>query len=224
MIAWSEPRTQFLTDLRCALQLDPHLSVVIQQCLDRSNLDPNYCVREGLLYWQNCLVIPASSSLIQHILEEFHSSPVGGHSGITRTIALIASQFVWPKMRQAIKTFVQNCVVCQQAKTPTSLPAGLLSPLPIPSQVWYDIAMDFITGLPPSQGFTVIMVVVDRLTKYAYFFPLKSDYDSKKVAEVFMNNVVKLHGMPLSIVSDRDKVFTRTFGSTYSKYMALLLR
>lgn len=71
--------------------------------------------------------------------------------------------------------------------------------------------MDFITGLPPSQGFTMIMVVVDHLTKYGHFFPLKSDYDSKKLAEVFMSNIVKLHGMSSFIVSNRDKVFTSKF-------------
>jgi hypothetical protein len=73
-------------------------------------------------------------------------------------------------MREHIKSFIQQCTTCQQAKTPTTLPAGLLSPLPIPTQVWADIAMDFITGLPASHGFTVIMVVVDRLTKFGHFF------------------------------------------------------
>lgn len=71
--------------------------------------------------------------------------------------------------------------------------------------------MDFITGFPNSNGFTVIMVVIDRLTKIAHFFPLKASYYSKKDVEVFMNNVVKLHGMPSSIVSDHDKVFTSIF-------------
>ncbi|MCH91013.1 transposon Tf2-1 polyprotein, partial [Trifolium medium] len=114
-------------------------------------------------------------------------------------------------MKNDITTFVKNCSICQQAKHSTTLPAGLLSPLPIPSQVWEDIAMDFITGLPMSCGYTVILVVVDRLTKFGHFIPLKSDYDSRSVAEVFVQNIVKLHGIPKSIVSDRDKVFTSKF-------------
>lgn len=81
----------------------------------------------------------------------------------------ISAQFYWPRMRTDIKNFVQHCIVCQQAKTTAMLPAGLLSPLPIPTKVWEDIAMDFITGLPPSNGFTVIMVLVDCLTKYGHF-------------------------------------------------------
>jgi len=85
-------------------------------------------------------------------------------------------------MREDIKEYVQQCVICQQAKTINTSPAGLLQPLPIPNQVWEDIAMDFITGLPTSFGFTVIMVVIDRLTKYSHFVALKSDYSSKSVA------------------------------------------
>jgi hypothetical protein len=91
----------------------------------------------------------------------------------------VKSQFYWPDMKKDIVEYVQNCVICQQAKTTNTSPAGLLQPLPIPSQVWEDVAMDFITGLPPSHGYTTIMVVVDRLTKYAHFIAMKSDYTSK---------------------------------------------
>ncbi|MCH84407.1 hypothetical protein A2U01_0005239 [Trifolium medium] len=84
-------------------------------------------------------------------------------------------------------------------------------PLPIPNQVWEDVAMDFITGLPKSFGFSVIMVVIDRLTKCSHLVAQKTDYTSKSVAESFMSQIVKLHGIPKSIVSDRDKVFTSSF-------------
>jgi hypothetical protein len=88
---------------------------------------------------------------------------------------------------------------------------GLLNPLPIPEQSWQDLSMDFIDGLPKSEGFLVILVVVDRFTKYARFIPLKHPYTAQSVALTFFNNVVRLHGFPKTIVSDRDKVFTSGF-------------
>lgn len=78
-------------------------------------------------------------------------------------------------------------------------------------QIWEDLAMDFITRLPLSNGFTVILVVINRLSKYAHFFTMKTDYTSKQVAEILIKNVVKLHGFTKTIVSDRDKVFTSEF-------------
>jgi hypothetical protein len=102
-------------------------------------------------------------------------------------------------------------VVCQQTKHENFKPLGLFQPLKIPQGAWQDISMDFIEGLPKSAGYDVILVIVDRYTKYAHFIPLKHPYYAHTVAKAVFNNVVKLYGMPLSIVSDRDKVFTRHF-------------
>lgn len=88
--------------------------------------------------------------------------------------------------------------------------------------MWEDIAIDFIAGFLPSHGYTTIMVVVDCLTKYAHFMALKFGYTSKSVAKTFMNNVIKLHDMPKSIVSDRDKVFTSAFCNISSNFKGLL--
>lgn len=92
-----------------------------------------------------------------------------------------------------------------------TVPYGLLQPLPIPNQVWDDVAMDFITGLPILFCHTIIVVVIDRLSKYANFMALKFDYTSKQMAEDFIRNIVKFPRVPKSIVSDKDKVFTSKF-------------
>jgi len=104
-----------------------------------------------------------------------------------------------------VKSFIRDCEVCQRCKHETLWPAGLLQPLPIPQWIWTDISMDFVEGLPLLQGYNVIMVVVDRLSKYAHFVPLKHPYTVVSVAKCFLNNVVKLHGIPLLIVSDHEK-------------------
>ena len=210
-VALSQPQIQFIPILKEELLANSKLKKIIDACLQHQPPNPHYSVKQGLLFWKGRIVIPADHNLVQQVLQEFHSSATGGHSGYSRTLAIISSQFYWHEMNTAIKEFVQNCLICQQAKTLNTLPSGLLQPLPIPDMIWEDIAIDFITGLPPSHGFIVIFVVVDRLSKYDHFSPLKTDYTSKQVAENFVSTVIKLHGFPKSIVSDRDKVFTSQF-------------
>jgi len=114
-------------------------------------------------------------------------------------------------MRKDIKNFVMHCEVCQRNKAEALAPTGLLQSLPIPTQVWSDISMDFILGLPKAEGKDTIFVIVDRLTKYAYFFLLAHLYAITKVAQLFLKEVVTFHGFPLTIVSDRDQLFLSNF-------------
>lgn len=106
---------------------------------------------------------------------------------------------------------MKQCEICQKAKHMNTHPAGKLQPLPIPAGAWQDLSMDFIDGLPKSDNYSVIMVVVDRLTKYAHFLPLKHPCTAQSVAKVFLDTVVRLHGFPQTIVSDRDKVVLSNF-------------
>lgn len=145
------------------------------------------------------------------LIHSFHEEPVGGHSGTLATYKCLATIVCWKGMREIIKQFFQNCDVCQLNKTDTSRLVGLLHPLPVPQRLWDDIAMDFIEGLPSARGKSVIFVVVDRFSKVAHFMAISHPYTAAKVAQVFLDNIYKLHGMPSSIVSDRDPVFTSIF-------------
>jgi hypothetical protein len=114
-------------------------------------------------------------------------------------------------MKQQLRTFIKNCDTCQCHKAANTKPTGLLQPLPIPEHVWSDISMDFIDGLPSSYGRTTIFVVVDRLSKYGHFTPLKQPNTAAQVAQTFFEVIFKLPGIPSSIVCDRDPVFTGIF-------------
>lgn len=116
--------------------------------------------------------------------------------------------YYWPGMKTSVDNFVRQCQICQQAKPIHTKPAGLLQPLPIPERPWDDLTMDFIESLPRSEGYDTILVVVDRFTKYAHFIPLRHPFTASSVAKVFLDSIIKLHGVPLSIVTDRDKIFT----------------
>lgn len=123
----------------------------------------------------------------------------------------VKAAFFWVKMRRMVQQVVQECTICQKNKGMNTLPAGLMQPLLVPKEVWSEISMDFVEGLPSSKGKTCILVVVDRLSKMAHFIALSHPYTAVTVAEAFFQNIYKLYGMPKKIVSNRDPVFTSLF-------------
>lgn len=163
-----------------------------------------------MLYKNDYVVIPQGSPFIPKLLEQFHSSAIGGHEGSLKTYKRLAQEVTWRGMRKDVK-YIVEFQVCQENKYSTLSPAGLLSPLPIPTQVWSHVSMDFNEGLRSSKGFSVILVVVDHLSKYVHFIPLKHPFNARGVAESYIKEVVRLHGFPDNIVSDQDKVFLSHF-------------
>ena len=111
-------------------------------------------------------------------------------------------------MKQYIKDYISTCEVCAQAKLEHCRLLGLWQPLPIPQHAWHTISLDFIEGLPKSKTFDTILVVIDKLTKYAHFIPLSHPYTALTIAQTFVSNIYKLHGLPSIIISGRDRVFT----------------
>ncbi|KAL0545083.1 hypothetical protein IC582_020224 [Cucumis melo] len=167
---------------------------------------------DGGLLFERRLCVPSDSAIKTELLSEAHSSPFSIHPGSTKMYQDLKRVYWWRNMKREVAEFVSRCLVCQQFKAPRQKPAGLLQPLSIPEWKWENVSMDFITGLPRTlRGFTVIWVVVDRLTKSAHFVPGKSTYTASKWAQLYMSEIVRLHGVPVSIVSDRDARFTSKF-------------
>nr|GFB85988.1 DNA/RNA polymerases superfamily protein [Tanacetum cinerariifolium] len=158
------------------------------------------------------LVVPNDVSLREALLTEAHSSPFFVHPGSTKMYHDLKQYFWWSAMKRDVATFVSKCLICQQVKIEHQRASGLLQQLHIPVWKWDEISMDFVTGLPQTQRrHDAIGVVVDRLTKSAHFLPIRKDYPVSRLAEIFQQEIVRLHGTPSAIVSDRDPRFTSRF-------------
>lgn len=170
---------------------------------------------DGTLYYRGRLYVPDNLDLKKQIVEADHDSVVAGHMGADKTVELVRRNFFWPAMDAWIRDYVNSCPECQKAKSARHARYGMLSPLEVPYAPWDSISIDFITDLPLSEDCDQLMVVVDRFTKMCHFIPLKKD--AKKaadVARVFLREVWRLHGLPSSIISDRDARFTSKFWET----------
>lgn len=178
---------------------------------------------KGLLKFEGKWVIGLTGDLRRQVFEELHEKGVGGHSSARATLKRIEQYFHWVGMKKVITTWVAECPISQVSKRETLPSPGLLQPLPIPKEIWRDIAMDFITGLPNSRGFKVIWVITDRFSRYSHFFPLIHPISAKSRSTLFFENVFKLHGMPSSIVSDRDPIFISEFWKTLFKLVGTRL-
>jgi hypothetical protein len=145
------------------------------------------------------------------VLSELHATPTIGHSGFTKTYDRVKRSFFWDGMKQDVHIFVAECDVCQRNKGETiKYPSTLQTPS-IPPAIWRYISIDFIVGLPKSRNNSVIMVVVDRISKYAYLCSLQHPFTTSTLAQIFMDHVFNLHGMSHSIFFYRDPTFISNF-------------
>jgi hypothetical protein len=149
--------------------------------------------------------VPDHDDLHHQMLLLAHSA---GYEGVHKTLHRLRADFYIPRDHALVQDWVRTCTTCQWNKTLAQQPGGLLQPLEVPSQVWADISMDFIEGLPKVSGKVVILTVVDRFSKNAHFIALGHPYTASSVARAFFDGIVRLHGLPPSIVSIRDPVFT----------------
>jgi hypothetical protein len=191
-----------------AYQLDPACKELLNQ------LPHSWRVVDGLLVNSSGQVLlPRDAALKCHVLMECHDSPTGGgHLGSAKTIERVSRLFTWSGLHADVKRYVSTCLACQANKPSTQLPMGPLQPLPIPERPWEVVTMDLITQLPRTQdGHDAIVVFVDKLTKLTHYCACTTNIDAPGLATLFLQEVVRHHGLPLAIVSDRDPRFTSIF-------------
>ena len=158
------------------------------------------------------LVVPKDHGLRNQILDEAHSSKLSIHSGSSKIYQDLKTHFWWIKMKKEIAAYVARCDNCSRVKTVHLKSTGLLQPLPILGWKWEEISMDFITGLPMTQqGHNSIWVIIDHLIKSAHFIPVNTAYHAGKYAELYVSQVVRLHGVRRIIISDQGPQFISHF-------------
>ncbi|KAG8472903.1 hypothetical protein CXB51_034775 [Gossypium anomalum] len=170
---------------------------------------------EGYLCFRGKIYIPKDSDLRQSILKEAHGGLCAMHPRGNKLYHDLRELYWWPGLKGEVTEFVGKCLTCQQVKAEHQLPSGLLQPVKIPLWKWERVTMDFVSGLPltPTKKDS-IWVVVDRLTKSTHFIPVRTDYSLQKLAKLYVAEIVQLHGVPVSIISDRDPRFTSQFWDT----------
>jgi len=184
-------------------------------------------VQNGILYRGDLLWVPSDEHLQMKLIREVHDQPSIDHPGILRTMKVIRRYYYWPSMRKTIDRYIRNCYICQRSKASRDKFNELLHPLPIPEQRWKNIVMNFITDLPSSEGKNAILTVICRLSKERHYIPCFTDDErttAEKTAELMLQWIYRIHGLPDSIVSDRDPQFTSILWKSLCKRLGINLR
>src|SRR5437667_586246 len=182
-------------------------------------VDPN-----GLLRYKGAIYMPNDPAVKQEIMKMNHDDPHAGHFGVAKTMEVIRRKYHWLGIAQEIKDYVVGYDVCQRTKAPRHKPYGEMQPLPILSWPWESISMDMIVELPPStdadsKAYNAILVVVDRFTKMAKYFPVRTTITAADLAKLFHQHIVCSFRTPSSIIMDHGSLFTSQYWSSLCFHM-----
>ena len=166
---------------------------------------------DSLLFVRDLLYVSDDPEIQLRILRSCHDHPAAGHPGQANTYELVTRDYWWPKMRKTIAHYIRNCDTCTRIKPARHAPYGLLKPLQVPIRRWSSVSLDLITGLPCSDSYNALLVVVDRLSKMAHYVPTTSDVNSKQIDKLYFDYIFRLHGIPDNVISDRGTQFISEF-------------
>src|SRR3977135_4023995 len=228
-------------DLRKCVERNTNLAQIVRdgylkdstfnKVLQHPEAYPRFGVRDGLVYTKNqtgqdvvclpCATLLRGRRLIEVIIDHAHQTI--GHFGQFMSSKYIRRFYWWPAMAADIHAFCETCAVCQTSKADNRRPAGLLHTLPVPNQPWESIGMDFMGPLPMSKDYDYLLVIIDRFTSQVHLIPTTTRVTSREVVWLFLKEVVRLHGVPDSIVSDRDSKFTAIFWRELQRLLGVKL-
>nr|GFA34177.1 reverse transcriptase domain-containing protein [Tanacetum cinerariifolium] len=191
---------------------------MIRRDIPKEKLEPRV---NGTLCLNDRSWLPCYGDLRSVIMHESHKSKYSIYPGSAKMYQDMKKLYWWPNMKANIATYVSKCLTYARVKAEHQRPSGLLVQPAIPEWKWDNITIDFITKIPKSpQGFDTIRVIVDQLTKSAHFLPIRENDPLDKLARLYLNRIVARHGIPVSIICDRDGIFTSNFWRTFKKLWA----
>jgi hypothetical protein len=198
-------------DIKKHYQADLDFGTIYRELsINPRSFNGKYSMMDGFLFQGSKLCLP-DTSMRELVILELHLGGLAGHFGRDKTIALVEDRYYWLRLKKQVATIVKHCRTCQLSKG-TCTNAGLNTPLPIPAHPWLDLSMDFVLGLPKTiRAHDFIFVVVDHFFKMAHFIACARTYDASRIVTLFFAEIVRLHGLPQSIVSDRDVKFVSYF-------------
>ena len=180
---------------------------------------------DGSLRYRGRIVVPQLVNMREEILREFNCSRFAVHPGGTKMYHDLRRQYYWSRMKRHVGDFVPRCLTCQQIKAEHQRPAGLFQPLEVVEWKWEHITMDFVTHFPwTSRKHDAVWVIVDRLTKSTHFLVVRMTFTLEEFCKLYIREIVWLHGVPVSIISDRDPRFTTHFWKNFQRAMGRQLR
>ena len=223
------------TEMICTMTFQPELMEKIKKCQEEvMNEKMNELTGEeictqkdnrGILRFSSRIWIPNVEELKDEILKDAHNSEFSIHPGSTKMYQDLKKNFWWPNMKKEIAQCVSKCYTCQKVKAEHQKPSGLIQPLEIPEWKWEYITMDFIVGLPRTKSnHDAIWVIIDRMTKSAHFLPINERFSMDKLIHMYLKDIITRHGVPVSIMSDRDPHFNSRFWKQFQEHFGTRLK
>jgi hypothetical protein len=214
------PETELHQLIIDALQLDP----LAQRICANTNLLYPWSLQDDLLLHDGLIYVPQVDPICLTLLKQHHDDPLASHFSTKKTLELLSRNYYFPGMSKYVNSYVTTCDTCSRAKPPRHRMHGELAPLPVPSGPWKGISCDFIVDLPKSNGFDSLLVFVNWFTKMCHLIPCLKTATAHDFAKMFLDHVIRLHGIPESLVSDRGGIFTSKFWKSLSHMMGIKQR
>ncbi|KAJ9539536.1 hypothetical protein OSB04_032269 [Centaurea solstitialis] len=219
MLVQTSLRKQILEAQEEALKLENLKDETLHQLEKEIEVRP-----DGVRYFKDRVWVPKVDHLRSTIMDEAHQAKYSVHPGADKMYKGLREHYWWPGMKKDVALYVRKCMTCARVKAEHQKPSGHLQQPEIPEWKWEQISMDFVTKLPRTKkGHDSIWVIVDRLTKSAHFLPIREDFSIDRLAQLYVNEIVMRHGVPISIISDRDSRFTSRFWQSLQKAMGTRL-